>query len=248
MSVMASHNKISWVALVLMSATLLISCKKVKKVEDVNPETLKTQEVENLTQVYSVNGKLSYRFETPLLERYELATQPFMEFRKGVKVETYNDSTHRIESELVADYAKFIEPLELWQARGNVVAKNDKGQILETQELFWDQKSDKIYSNVDSKITQGEDVIVGTGFESNSKFDDFIFRRPKGTVTVDTEPTLADSTDQANGGEGSVQPLPPPVPQKTSQVAPATASPSAVPPRKRSDSARPEPFKVGPNN
>lgn len=116
-----------------------------------------------------------------------------MEFREGVKIETYNDSTHMIESELIADYAKFIEPIELWEAKGNVVSKNAKGQILETQQLFWNQKTDKIYSNVDSKITQGEDVIIGIGFESNSKFDDFLFRQPKGQVTVSTDPTQ-DST------------------------------------------------------
>ena len=43
-----------------------------------------TQQSENLRLVYSQNGNLSYRFETPLLERYELAREPYMEFRKGV--------------------------------------------------------------------------------------------------------------------------------------------------------------------
>ncbi len=161
--------------------------------DEVDRETLKTQESENLTMINSVNGKLSYRFETPLLERYELASEPYMEFRKGIKVETYNDTTGLVESELVADYAKLIEPQELWEARGNVVAKNSNGQILETEQLFWDQKTDKIYSNVTSKVTQGEDVIVGTGFVSNSRFDNFEFRRPRGQVLVDTEPNHADS-------------------------------------------------------
>ena len=45
-----------------------------------------TQQSENLRLVYSQNGNLSYRFETPLLERYELAREPYMEFRKGVEV------------------------------------------------------------------------------------------------------------------------------------------------------------------
>lgn len=154
-----------------------------------------TQQSDSLTIIASENGRKSYRFFTPLMERYELAKEPYMEFRKGVDVVTYADSTGAVESTLVADYAIFFENQELWEAKGNVVATNAKGQVLETQQLFWNQKTHKIYSNVDSKVTQGTDVIVGVGFESDENFEDFTFRRPKGKVTVDTEPTRnTDST------------------------------------------------------
>lgn len=183
-----SYLKHIMATLVFSGVASLVSCGGGSSGSNVDLETLKTLQSNNLTIISSAEGKLSYRFETPLLERYEYAAQPYMEFTKGVKVETYNDSTHLIESTLIADYAKLIEPLELWEARGNVVATNAQGQVLETQQLFWDRKSDRIYSTVDSKITQGQDVVIGIGFESNSKFDDFMFHRPRGQVTVDTEP------------------------------------------------------------
>ncbi len=234
-----TYRTLKRVALCLGSAALLFSCKEDKEAEKLDPETLVTMHSENLTMIYSVNGRLSYRFETPLLERYELAAEPYMEFTKGVKVETYNDSTRRVESELIADYAKYIEPLELWEARGNVVAKNDKGQVLETEQLFWNQKTDRIYSNVDSKITQGSDVIRGIGFESNSKFDDFVFRRPKGQVTVETEPLSPEEQDSV-GRETDRDTLmreEPPAPRSENGNPPATRS--AVP--ASFHSARPEP-------
>lgn len=154
-----------------------------------------TQQSENLRLVYSQNGNLSYRFVTPLLERYQLAREPYMEFRKGVKVETYNDSTHRVESTLTANYAIFMENQQLWEAKGNVIASKADGQKLETEQLFWNQKSGRIYSNVDSKVTQGNDVIIGEGFESDEKFEDFIFRRPEGKVTVNTTPGSGSAAD-----------------------------------------------------
>ena len=157
--------------------------------------------------VYSQNGNLSYRFETPLLERYELAREPYMEFRKGVKVETYNDTTHLVESTLTANYAIFLENQQLWEAKGNVVATNAQGQKLETEQLFWNQKSKRIYSNVDSKVTQKDGVILGEGFESDEQFQDFIFRRPKGKVAVDTAPKeRADSTGSGQAAAGSSLP------------------------------------------
>lgn len=62
------------------------------------------------------------------------------------------------------------------------------GNQLETEQLFWNQKSKRVYSNVDSKITQKGDVIYADGFESNERFDDFVMRKVKGKVTVDTTP------------------------------------------------------------
>ena len=141
----------------------------------------------------SLNGKLSYVFETALLEHYELAEEPYMEFRKGVKVTSYNDSTQMQEATLVADYARYDERKQLWEARGNVVTTNASGQIMETEQLFWDEKSDRIYSNVESVVTDGEDITVGDGFETNSRFDNYRVRNPRGHVTVDAE-TKSDST------------------------------------------------------
>ena len=55
-----------------------------------------TQQSEDLTVILSRNGNLTYRFTTPLLERYEYALEPYTEFRKGIHIETYNDSTHHV--------------------------------------------------------------------------------------------------------------------------------------------------------
>lgn len=187
MSVQTLYKIILWVALIGLSATCFISCGRSKQVEPPDKETLITMQSTDHILRESKNGRLQYQAETPLMERYQQASQPYMEFRKGIQVETYNDTTYLVESTIIADYAKFIEPLELWEARGNVVVTGANGQILETEQLFWDQKIDKIYSNVDSKVTQGDDVMIGVGFESNSKFDKYIIRQPRGQVAVDAE-------------------------------------------------------------
>jgi LPS export ABC transporter protein LptC len=171
----------------------LLSCNDNQTGEHIDPESLVTQQSDTLLMINTENGKKTYRFQTPLLERYELSREPYMEFRRGIDIETYNDTTGVVESTLVADYAIFWEKQKLWEAKGNVVAVNAQGQILETQQLFWNQRTKKVYSNVDTKIVQQGDVIIGVGFESDEDFNDFTFRRPRGKVTVDTSPTPADS-------------------------------------------------------
>lgn len=194
---------------VMGSAILLFSCDG----RDAAPasggdETLMTEYSENLSMVVSQNGRRSYFFETPLLEGYTLAREPYREFRKGVKITTYqNDSLSSVDVVLTANYAIYYENRELWEAKGNVVAEKADGKRLYTQQLFWNAKTKKIYSNVDSKIVQneGRDVFVGEGFESDEEFKDWRFRRMKGRMEVDvTQRERSDSLGNDTPGADSL--------------------------------------------
>lgn len=186
-----SHIK-SLVALLLTgSAILLYSCAATDGGDDYD-ETTKTQQSDSLTIIQSREGNRQFVFVTPLMERYELAKEPYMEFRKGIDMTTYDDSTKLEASNIVADYAIFFENRELWEAKGNVVARNSNGQTLYTQQLFWNQKTHRVYSNVDSKVIQGDDTFIGEGFESDDEFKKWSFRKFTGKLAVETQP--ADST------------------------------------------------------
>ena len=82
-----------------------------------------------------------------------------------------------------------------------LVVKSD-GKNLYTQQLFWNQQTKKIYSNVDSKIVQndGRDVFIGEGFESDEEFKDWRFRRMKGRMEVEVKPTEQEVASGKPGG------------------------------------------------
>lgn len=163
---------------------MLFSCSGEKNAKELNLQTMITQQSDTLTMVYTKNGVKEYRFWTPLMERYEFARDPYMEFRYGINIITF-DTLGNDNSKLRADYAIFYEKRELWETRGNVVGESADGRKLYTQQLFWDQKTDKVYSNVDCKIVDGEDEFVGEGFESDSEFKDWLFRESEGRMWVD---------------------------------------------------------------
>lgn len=182
-------------------ATLLGSCAKSRPVEEeADLSGLMTQQADSLIMIESSGGKKKYRFAAMKMESYEYAKERYREFPEGIDVTTYSDSTGAVESTLVADYAiEFIER-ELWEAKGNVVAINAEGQKLETQQLFWNRRTKKIYSNIDSRISKGDDVMVGVGFESDEEFRNWEFRKPRAKVMVDSE---ALENDGSKGGGGS---------------------------------------------
>ena len=180
------------VALSMMgSAILLFSCGSADAESDgANNETLMTERSEHLTILMSENGRRSYHFTTPLLEGYTLASDPYREFRKGIRITTYqNDSLTTVNATLVANYAIFYEERELWEAKGDVVVEKADGTKLFTQQLFWNSKTGRIYSNVDSKIVKGTDTFMGEGFESDEELKEWRFRRMSGKMLVNTEPT-----------------------------------------------------------
>ena len=184
------------------SAILLFSCgERQGEGASGSGETMMTEYSENLSVVMSQNGRRSYHFVTPLLEGYSQAREPYREFRKGVKITTYqNDSLSEVDAVLTANYAIYYVNRELWEAKGNVVVEKSDGKTLYTQQLFWNSRTKKIYSNVDSKIVQnnGRDVFIGEGFESDEEFKNWRFRRMKGRMEVEMK-QRADSaaTDSA---------------------------------------------------
>ena len=216
------------------SAILLFSCAdKDAGRASASEETMMTEYSEDLSVVMSQNGRRSYHFVTPLLEGYSLAREPYREFRKGVKITTYqNDSLTTVDAVLTANYAIYYENRELWEAKGNVVVEKSDGKTLYTQQLFWNARTKKIYSNVDSKIVQnnGRDVFIGEGFESDEEFEDWRFRRMKGRMEVE----MKQSADSAATDSTSVRPVPKPSDSRPSDSRSAVRTPEsgrAVPAR-----------------
>lgn len=185
-------------SLCVLLPLMLVGCgaKQVKAtVED--PETTPDQTVVDLVGLESKNGSKTYRMTAPLMNHYGLAKEPFSEFTKGILVETFDDTTHSVQSDLVADYARFDEKNEIWVVRGNVVGRNiAEDKTLYTEELFWDQKKDRIYTEKFVRVVDGTSQYRGTGFESDGGFKFWTFRSTSGKMAVaPTDSTAVDSTE-----------------------------------------------------
>lgn len=206
---------------------MLSSCHKEEATLAADQQVRMTEYSENLSVITSENGQKSYHFTAPLMEGYTLAREPYREFRKGVRIVTYNkgDSLSTVDATLTANYAIYYENRELWEAKGNVVVEKSDGKTLYTQQLFWNARTKKIYSNVDSKIVQnnGRDVFIGEGFESDEEFKDWRFRRMKGRMEVE----MKQSADSAATDSTSVRPVPKPSDSRPSDSRSAVRTPES---------------------
>ncbi len=169
------------------SAILLISCNDDAASSEPSADAMLSEYSENISMIRSENGRRSLIFESPLVEGYTLGSNPYREFRKGIRVTTFNDdSLSSINVILDANYAIYYEHRQLWEARGDVVVRKSDGKTLYTQQLFWNLVTKKVYSNVDSKVVEngGRDVAYGEGFETDETFKEVHWRRLRSMMTV----------------------------------------------------------------
>ena len=213
----ASMKKLIAVALSFTgSAILLFSCDAKKPAaESAVNDKMMTEYSENMSIVMSENGRKSYLFETQLIEGYSLVRDPYREFRKGIKITTFDDSLSMQDAVLTANYAIYYENRRLWEAKGNVVVIKADGKQLYTSQLFWNQATKRIYSNVDSKIVDGDEITFCEGFESDESMKEWRYRKIKGvtyfTVEEDSEgdvPAQDDATAAQPAAENSERKIP----------------------------------------
>lgn len=144
-----------------------------------NKEETATIIARNSEIIYTENGRVKLKVLAPLTKYYQNASDPYNEFPEGITVYTFSDSME-LESELTSKYAHYSDYNQLWSASNNVVAKNSKGETLNTEHLFWNQKKKTIYTEDNVKITTPDGVQYGEGFTSDETFNNWEIKKPKG--------------------------------------------------------------------
>lgn len=138
-----------------------------------------------VTMYYSDKGKVKAVIRAKEFMRNAAAQKPYADIKQSLKVEFYNDSLE-VESTLTAKSARIYESDGNVIVRDNVVVVNKKGERLETEELVWNQKLDKFYTNKKVTIINSPTQIMrGDGLEANADFSWYKIGNLKGNIAVD---------------------------------------------------------------
>jgi LPS export ABC transporter protein LptC len=97
------------------------------------------------------------------------------------------DSTGAVVSELVGDSGLIREQTNDLHIYGHVVAVTENGR-LETDSLYYNPRTNKIYTDAFVELTRDEDVITGWGLEANRDLTRVTVKRQvSGTITKNPE-------------------------------------------------------------
>ena len=137
----------------------------------------------DVTTIISDSGVVRYRIKAQTWKVYDKADTPYWEFPDGIYLEKFNTELEP-DASIESDYAFYNEPAQRWMLRGNVKALNLEGEQFETPLLFWDQKSESIYSDSSIVITREASIIQGVGFRSNQEMTKYTILRPTGIFPI----------------------------------------------------------------
>ena len=143
-------------------------------------------EANEVSTLISDSGITRYRINAPQWRIYDKANPSYWDFPKGIYLEKFDEELH-VNASLRSDYAKYLEEEQIWHLTGNVYAVNEKNEIFETPELYWNQKAETVYSDSAIKITREQSIIEGIGFTSNQEMTKYTILKPTGVFPIKEE-------------------------------------------------------------
>ncbi|MFV0377367.1 MAG: LPS export ABC transporter periplasmic protein LptC [Mangrovibacterium sp.] len=165
---------------------LFFSCaNKVEKIKELAiDEKLPGMIAENFEMLYSDSAIVRFKMITPKMIRHDQEKDPFTEFPAGIEIEKF-DGKMKVVSRITANYAQYIDKEKKWIAKNNVIAINEAGDSLKTEELIWEEDKGRIYSELFVRIIRKDQIINGIGFESDQEMQNWEVKKPTGTLYID---------------------------------------------------------------
>ncbi|MBR3020856.1 MAG: LPS export ABC transporter periplasmic protein LptC [Bacteroidaceae bacterium] len=177
-------------AIVLLTIALLVfvSCSRSSKQYTdavTNRDSVPGLTTFDIETLISDSGVVRYRILADRWDVYDQLHPSKWAFEEGVYLEKFTDSL-TINATVRADTAYYYDESKLWELYGRVHIENLEGEIFDTDTLFWNQDTERVWSEAYIRIEKANGTVVtGYGFTSNQQFTDYRIRRTQGIFPIE---------------------------------------------------------------
>jgi LPS export ABC transporter protein LptC len=162
---------------------IFFSCNNKNIINDfVIKENYAVESITNSTIKYTFNGKLKAIIKLGKMERFNDDQTIYLS--EGVKLNFYKNNN--LISTLTSEKAEIDEKNNLLKAIVNVTLSDTEGKKLKSSSLFWNRDNDEIYTNENVTIKTKDEIIYGSGFKSDSRFEKYYIKNVKGKFSLNT--------------------------------------------------------------
>ena len=196
--IVRGHKNITIALAMVMFILLSVACSGRKKIVGeaiTERDSLPIMETKGVSTLISDSGTIRYRLQADDWRVCDKKKPPYWAFEEGVYLETF-DTLFQMEANIKADTAYYYEKQKLWKLMGNVVIRNLKGEKFNTELLYWDQNTEKVYSDRFIRIEQPDRIITGRGFDSNQQMTKYTIHKPEGIFYLEDSGVVAADTTQ----------------------------------------------------
>lgn len=142
-----------------------------------------------VSKLISDSGMMRYKLVAEEWQMFDRTIPPRQYFPKGIFLERY-DERFRVNMHITADTAWCYDQ-SLWELRGRVFIRDDEKQTtFATEELFWNMREHRFYSNKYMRIRLPDRELEGDRFTSDEQLTRYHISQSKGFMPMahDDEP------------------------------------------------------------
>ncbi len=164
------------------AVTLFFGCESnFKKVQQINfAEFNPTGDADNVNLKYTDSGFIKAVLVSSKMLDYAAVDFPFSEFPKGINVTLYDKNAK--ETHVTSNYAITYKQTNIIDLQGKVKIVSQDGQMLETEQLYYDQKNEWFFTEKKFKFTDLKGASNGQGIDFSKDFKVINSQRITGEV------------------------------------------------------------------
>ena len=153
-----------------LAVTLFFGCESnFKEVQKINfSEFIPSGDADKVNLKYTDSGRISAILVSPKMLDFSSVNFPFTEFPKGIDVTLYDIKGKK--TFIKSNYAVSYKVTNIIDLQGSVKITSQDGQILETEQLYYDQKNEWFFTEKSFKFTDPKGVSNGQGIDFSKDF------------------------------------------------------------------------------
>ncbi|PRZ26510.1 LPS export ABC transporter protein LptC [Flavobacterium granuli] len=166
----------------VFAMTLFFGCESnFKEVQKINfSEFTPNGDADNVNLKYTDSGLIKAVLLSPKMLDFTSVDFPFTEFPKGIDVTLYDAKAKK--TRITSNYAVSYKVTGIIDLRGKVKIASEDGQVLETEQLYYDQKNEWFFTEKKFKFTDIKGVSNGQGIDFSKDFKIINSQRITGEV------------------------------------------------------------------
>ena len=117
---------------------------------------------------YTDSGRITANLISPKMLDYATVEYPFTEFPKGIHLTLFDKNNKQ--TFISANYAVSHKTTNIIDLQGKVKIASQNGEILETDQMYYDQKNEWFFTEKKFKFTSSKGVSFGEGIDFSKDF------------------------------------------------------------------------------
>ena len=164
-----TNNSVQYLLFLVFSVTMISCESNFRDVQKMGfAEFSPSGDADDINLKYTDSGRITANLISPKMLDFATVAYPFTEFPKGIHLTLYDKNGKQ--TFVDSKYAVSHKTTNIIDLQLDVKISNQNGELLETEQLYYDQKNEWFFTEKKFKFTSPKGVSYGEGIDFSKDF------------------------------------------------------------------------------